>query len=434
MQAMDRRPSSLCILCNLIIGGLAERNHNGSCLLQVGDKRHISRKAMERQNDWQVKHDIPILPEPFFQFWGHAVRSIDDAEAIPLLEGKSSASGKKIQDVNLEPPSSEPQALASNRTSFSQWQQDTILEPILAKMEGRFFVESGALDGETDSNTLSLELHKGWTGLLVEPNPKNYPILRSKRRHAWSYNGCLAPNGHEEFLQFDVALAGQEGLAHLRAQDGQIGNFTLVQAQPLEVLLEKLNRSTVDFWSLDIEGSEAAVLNSTNFSRVEIGVLLIEMNKNEENNNRIAEVMEREGFQRIGHTLYIENFQTHKRELLDNIFVNPKYFQKRNLTVPTGNELRTVSLPFPAETEPQSAPAPAQVQPAPAAKVQPAEEKVQPAPAAEVQPAEEKVQPAPAAETPPKEAAATLIEGNVGWPLLVSPLVFSSVLAMQFGM
>ena len=38
-----------------------------------------------------------------------------------------------------------------------------------------FFVEAGADDFTTDSNTLYFEARKNWTGLLVEPNPIIYP-------------------------------------------------------------------------------------------------------------------------------------------------------------------------------------------------------------------------------------------------------------------
>ena len=34
-----------------------------------------------------------------------------------------------------------------------------------------YYVELGANDGRTQSNTLHFERHKGWRGLLVEPSP-----------------------------------------------------------------------------------------------------------------------------------------------------------------------------------------------------------------------------------------------------------------------
>ena len=56
---------------------------------------------------------------------------------------------------------------------------------------GGFFVECGALDGETRSNTLYMERFLGWTGLLVEADPSNFKKVLSKQRNAWAVNVCL---------------------------------------------------------------------------------------------------------------------------------------------------------------------------------------------------------------------------------------------------
>ena len=42
---------------------------------------------------------------------------------------------------------------------------------LFQNMHHGFFVEIGAYDGETGSNTLFLEKHKSWDGLLIEANP-----------------------------------------------------------------------------------------------------------------------------------------------------------------------------------------------------------------------------------------------------------------------
>ena len=42
-------------------------------------------------------------------------------------------------------------------------------------VKGGFFIEAGADDFETDSNTILFEMQYGWSGLLVEPNPTIYP-------------------------------------------------------------------------------------------------------------------------------------------------------------------------------------------------------------------------------------------------------------------
>ena len=53
-----------------------------------------------------------------------------------------------------------------------------------------FFVELGANDGVTQSNTLYLEKHRKWKGVLVEPTPHNFLKClenRSKLKKSWEY-------------------------------------------------------------------------------------------------------------------------------------------------------------------------------------------------------------------------------------------------------
>ena len=54
-------------------------------------------------------------------------------------------------------------------------------------MKGGFFIEAGANDFETDSNTLLFELKHNWTGILVEPNPTIFPKGFSRQRKVIVY-------------------------------------------------------------------------------------------------------------------------------------------------------------------------------------------------------------------------------------------------------
>ena len=67
-----------------------------------------------------------------------------------------------------------------------------------------FFIEAGALDGETISNTLYLEIKYNWTGLLVEPNPKYLSSLIRKRRNTWILPYCLSPIKAPIVVDFDA--------------------------------------------------------------------------------------------------------------------------------------------------------------------------------------------------------------------------------------
>ena len=71
--------------------------------------------------------------------------------------------------VYLKPPS--PYKYINNtNVAYSQAKQDQTVYHLFPKKNG-FFIEMGAFDGMSLSNTLRLERHHNWTGLLIEANP-----------------------------------------------------------------------------------------------------------------------------------------------------------------------------------------------------------------------------------------------------------------------
>merc|ERR1712232_1327869 len=96
-------------------------------------------------------------------------------------------------------------------SSWSQFGQDVRLDKVLGSIKGGFFVESGAADGETNSNTLFYE-KKGWQGLLVEPNPSTFTALLAKNRKAHAFKGGLSTTGAIGTLSLKLSdCAGKEG-------------------------------------------------------------------------------------------------------------------------------------------------------------------------------------------------------------------------------
>lgn len=237
-------------------------------------------------------------------------------------------------EITIIPPSGLPRRLNKDTDgSYSQWDQDIMVWPLFKNVSNGFFVESGAADGELCSNTLFFE-HRGWTGLLVEPLPANQDSIMSKFRNAWTFNGALSPTGRDTVVQMEQAGNWESSAI----QNYRVSNHTFdAPATSINTLMDKLGRRTIDFWSLDIEGFEGPVLETTDFERLEVGVMVIEMNKNEENNNAIHNYLHKEGFAKIGMTYYHESPEN--SGALDGIFVNPNYFISRNLPVPTSKDL-----------------------------------------------------------------------------------------------
>ena len=60
------------------------------------------------------------------------------------------------------------------------------------KQKRGFFIEAGALNGESYSNTIFMERELEWEGLLVEANPDSYAKVVSKHRKAWLLPAALS--------------------------------------------------------------------------------------------------------------------------------------------------------------------------------------------------------------------------------------------------
>jgi hypothetical protein len=68
--------------------------------------------------------------------------------------------------------------------------------------DGGYFVELGANDGVSQSNTLYFERYRNWHGVLVEPVPHNYlhcKVRRSKATQVFC-NACVSFNYRDRFV------------------------------------------------------------------------------------------------------------------------------------------------------------------------------------------------------------------------------------------
>ena len=127
-----------------------------------------------------------------------------------------------------------------------------------------FYVESGANKPKTLSNTWFFDRCLGWAGLCVEPNPMYHAALR-KERTCTVVPECLSARPARLGMRFSgVITSVKESSGHK------------VDCNPLDVMLQRVGQTRVDFWSMDLEGYERIVINSTDFGHLEVGVLLVE--------------------------------------------------------------------------------------------------------------------------------------------------------------
>ncbi|CAG0901790.1 unnamed protein product [Darwinula stevensoni] len=184
-----------------------------------------------------------------------------------------------IRDQVLIPPLSRdvPYKLADPRKQhFSQSQEQIIfLNESFGDSKGGFFIEAGAYDGETFSNTLWLERERNWTGLLIEPDSANFDTLMGKQRKSWLAHSCLSPVPYPQMM---TLFGGKAVGEMIPGKQGNNEERNLV-CFPLESLLVAIGQHNVDFFSLDIEGLDYDVLSNIPWDILNIQLLMVETNK-----------------------------------------------------------------------------------------------------------------------------------------------------------
>jgi hypothetical protein len=130
-----------------------------------------------------------------------------------------------------------------------------------------FFVECGAFDGLTYSNTFYIERQLNWTGLMIEAVPINFKLALEKKRNVTLVPACLSLITKPKMSDFPSAY-----YAGSRIADSASAGTVKVQCLPLYSILLALNRITIDIFSLDIEGHELTVLKTIPFDKVDIKV------------------------------------------------------------------------------------------------------------------------------------------------------------------
>ena len=158
----------------------------------------------------------------------------------------------------------------------SQVGQAKFVDKLLNQKENGFFIESGARSGLELSNTIFFETKRNWTGLLVEPQLKDFEKLITLRRKAYAINACMSPTKNSGLFAWKmVGKIGGLYESHVFKKAGQTPD-KYMQCFSFSTLMAALNVNRVDYFSLDIEGGEVPVLRTIPWHDVYIDVIGIE--------------------------------------------------------------------------------------------------------------------------------------------------------------
>lgn len=170
----------------------------------------------------------------------------------------------------------------------SQHRQDQYVLAVLGRLRPGFFLDSGASDGIRCSNTELLEKSYGWSGICVEPDPLFFREL-TKNRACICVNCCLYDvDGAVPFVRAGTVGGipndyAPELVPHVHAalglpEDTPLPVEQMASRTPASVLKECRAPQVIDYWSLDTEGSELAILRNFPFQDYLVRMLTVEHN------------------------------------------------------------------------------------------------------------------------------------------------------------
>jgi FkbM family methyltransferase len=146
-----------------------------------------------------------------------------------------------------------------------------------------FFVEFGAADGVSLSNSHLLEKEFGWAGILCEPSRSWHQAIRKNRSSVLDTRCVYSATG--ENISFSENYIGElSGITEFTGDDhhGLINRTTTSYQVETVSLLDLLNQHNapkhIDFLSVDTEGSEFEILNAFDFSKYTFGAITVEHN------------------------------------------------------------------------------------------------------------------------------------------------------------
>ena len=175
------------------------------------------------------------------------------------------------------------------RESFGLNQLDLKVSQYLNFSNG-FFIEVGANDGVSQSNTLYLEKYRKWKGLLIEAIPELAQKCKINRPNCIVENYALVPFDYEgsdiemHYCNLMSLVKGAqksalEELDHIErgCKVQKISSYQIsVPARTLNSILEEHNIEKIDFFSLDVEGYELSVLKGIDLERFQPTYILVE--------------------------------------------------------------------------------------------------------------------------------------------------------------
>ncbi len=158
---------------------------------------------------------------------------------------------------------------------YSQDGEELYLKSHFAGKEDGIYVDVGANHPFRFSNTY-WAYAKGWRGINIEPDLKNFELLQHFRKEDINVN-CGVSN---EETQLKYYIFRESALNTFCAEEirnmADIVETRMIPVKRLDSIFREHQIKYIDYIDIDVEGMEMCVLDSINWSEVSINCILVE--------------------------------------------------------------------------------------------------------------------------------------------------------------
>lgn len=214
--------------------------------------------------------------------------------------------------------------------SFSQIGQDLEVLKLYKYKKNGFFVEIGASDGITFSNTYLLEQKYQWKGICVEPLPYKINLLKKNRPNSDIVNKAVFD---KTGLNLDFKISNTDDLLsgiskYISTHKSTVNkNCTVIKVKTITLndLLKENNAPLfIDYLSVDTEGTELEILMSVDLKKYTFGLIHVEHNYVEPTRSSIKNYLLKNNYTFYGENQFDDSYIHNSLLERDDIYIREK--------------------------------------------------------------------------------------------------------------
>jgi FkbM family methyltransferase len=208
--------------------------------------------------------------------------------------------------------------------SYSQLKQDLNIISFFNNKNDMYFIDIGANDGKTLSNTFLLEKQYNWKGICSEPLPRAFKQLIKCRSVACDNNAVFSKSGLSlEFSESNL-LSGITNFID-KYEDVKKGNQIIVKTITLQSLLDNYKApKIIQYFSLDTEGTELEILKSVDFSTYTFLYINLEHNHVEPRRSEMRTLLLNNGYLYKGENKWDDDY-IHESTVIGTYYYQQDY-------------------------------------------------------------------------------------------------------------